>query len=256
MIIHRTIQKFISFFDIKLTQEAGRLPPFYQIYPPPLTIELLDILGLVNHKYQFVYFRIFKAANSTIVASLYNAETLQAITSLSELQKIKDHYYERPSTLSLDQVNKIQKDYFKFTFVRNPYTRVLAAYLDKIVSNEAGKRDMVAKFLNKPANSEISFNDFLDYLENGGIDHNAHWARQMDLLSIPIAELNFIGKTENLTEHLNYVLSIIFETNQTIVSVCEHATSATRSIRELDKVTKARICKLYEVDFEHFDYLK
>jgi dermatan 4-sulfotransferase 1 len=253
MIIHK---KILSYFGRNLTQESGQLPPFYQIYPPPLTIELIDILGIVNHKYQFVYFRIFKAANSTIVASLYNAETLQVITSLSKLQGIKDHYYERPSTLSFDQVNKVQKDYFKFTFVRNPYTRVLAAYLDKIVSNEAGKRDMVAKFLEKPANSAISFNDFLDYLENGGIDHNAHWARQMDLLAIPVAELNFIGKTENLTEHLNYVLSSIFETNQTIVSVREHATSASRSIRDLDKATKDRICKLYEVDFEHFDYLK
>jgi dermatan 4-sulfotransferase 1 len=256
MIMHKSIKKIISFFGIKITQEAGQLPPFYQIYLPSLAIEILDILGLVNHKYQFVYFRIFKAANSTIVASLYNAETQQAITSLSELQEIKDHYYERPSTLSLEQVDKIRKDYFKFTFVRNPYTRVLAAYLDKIVSNEAGKRDMVAKFLNKSADSEISFNDFLDYLENGGIEHNAHWARQRDLLSIPIDEFNFIGRTENLTEHLNYVLSIIFETNQAIVSVREHATSSTRTIKELDTVAKARIYKIYEVDFENFGYVK
>lgn len=222
--------------------------PFYNVYKPQLEIELLDKLVLVNHKYNFIYFRIPKAANSTIVSSLYFAETGKVITSLDDIQIIKDTYYNRPSSLSHSQLKKIQNDYFKFTFVRNPYTRIIAAYLNKIIPNKNGKCNRVAKFLGRSPDTEISFSDFLEYLEQGGINQNAHWARQHDLLPIPLEEFDFIGRTENLTNDLNYVLAHIFKTKPQIVSVREHKTNAERMLQELDKKTKNRILKLYKVD--------
>lgn len=231
------------------------LAPFYRAYPPRLHVSLLDPLGIISTSSKFAYFRIFKAANSTIVATLYHAQYGKSITSLEELQPIKDDYYARPSQLSLVQVREMRSSYFKFTFVRNPYTRVLAAYFDKVIPKDQGKHKMVTNFLGKPSDSEISFDEFLTYLEKGGINHNAHWARQSDLLSIPLDEFNLIGKTETISVDLPHVLGIIFGGEHTIISVREHTTGSSRKVEELDSVTRNRIKRLYELDFHNFRYM-
>lgn len=240
--------------QINRVQKENKRFPFYEIYNPKLDIKLLDKLALINHQYKFVYFRICKAANSTIVSSLYHAETGQIITSLDNLQTIKDTYYNKPTSLSYNELKKFQSHYFKFTFVRNPYTRIISAYLNKIIPNEDGKRNQVAKFIGKSPDAEISFSDFLEYLEQGGINQNAHWARQSDLISIPLRELDFIGKTENITDDLNCVLEKIFKNEPQIISVREHQSSASQMLKEIDLEVKAKIYRIYKLDFDNFNY--
>ena len=228
--------------------------PFYQKYPPKLNLPLQDKIVNVSHKAQFVNFRIFKAANSTVVSSVYHAETGNVIESLVDIQLVKDTYYGKLSSLSQAQVKLVMDSYYKFTFVRNPFVRVLSAYLDKVIKNEAGKRDIIANFLNKPFGSEISFDEFISYLEMGGINQNAHWARQFDLLPIPLDKFDFIGKTENLSVDLPIVLYHIFKKDCKIIAVREHATNANDVLNTLDPETRKRIYNLYKIDFECFKY--
>ena len=231
-------------------------PPFYQRYPPRLPAALLDPLGLVSHTRKFAYFRIFKAANSTVVASLYHAQTGMAITTLRELQVVKDFYYARPSQLCSRALGQLAHSYFKFTFVRAPYARVCAAFLDKVVPPEQDKHRLVTRGLGKPDDAQLSFADFLNYLEAGGLDKNAHWTRQVDLLAMTSKNLDFVGRTENLAADLPHVLGVIFGGQPPVISVKEHATSASRMVAELDAATRDRIWRLYQPDFEEFDYPK
>jgi len=227
---------------------------FYKKFPIKLKVELVNKRIIISHLNEYAYFRISKAANSTVVSSLYYGETSHEIRSLHYLQKIKDEYYDRPSDLSRDQVSKLLNSYFKFTFVRNPYTRILSAYLDKIVNNEAEKRELVAIHLGKSKGSEVSFDDFLLYLESGGIDENGHWARQIDLIPIPLNKMDFIGRVENLQKDLDFTLSKIYNSCKPIISVREHSTSTSLLIKELAPETINRIYKLYESDFDSFHY--
>lgn len=247
------LKKFHQYFKQYPLDKHGY---FWNKYPPKLKISLLDIIINVSHNKQFAYFRVFKAANSTVVASLYHAETEIAVDSLNKLQDVKDHYYFRPSTLSKKQVVSLMNHYYKFTFVRNPYVRVLAAYLDKVKNNHAGKQDMIATHLGKQKGSMVSFDEFLAYLETGGIEQNAHWARQSDLLPIPIESFDFIGRTENLASDLQIVLKHIFNKECPIISVKEHATNARRQMNNFSGNEVNRIYKLYQADFELFNYQK
>jgi len=229
-------------------------PPFYNLFPSALEREIVNCRIDISPSYKFVYFRIPKAANSTIVASLYHAETSIELTSQVEINKIKADHFLFPDQLNLEQVNEMMENYFKFTFTRNPYRRIISAYLDKIIRNKGGKRDSIAGFLLKPNGSDISFDEFLKYLEMGGINQNGHWARQIDLLPIPLDKFDFIGKIENLSVELPGVLYKLFNRDCKIITMREHATNAEDAYLNLNQDLYDRIYKIYEADFEYFKY--
>ena len=158
--------------------------PFYRKFPPKLCLNIQDKATIISHHFKFSYTRISKAVNSTIVASLYNTENSKVVDTLPEVQQIKDNHYNRLSSLNKEQVRLLMDTYYKITFVRNPSIRILSAYLDKVVQNKGGKGDFVAQFLDKPIGSNISFDEFLSYLDLGGVNPNAHWARQIDMLPL------------------------------------------------------------------------
>ena len=232
------------------TDVAGS--PFFTRYPTRLRPRLLNSYAAVQHDYRFAYFRIGKAANSTVVATLHYAITGDRVVAMDDLQLIKDSSFSKLSDLNTNVVATLVSDYF--TFVRNPYVRVLSGYLDKVIDNPGLKRKIIAKKLKKSPKSEITLADFLDYIEDGGIDEDGHWSRQVDLLPIPHTELNFIGRVENLATELPWVMERIFHRQIPIVNAATHATAAQDATKELDSSTKERIYRLYQADFEILGY--
>ena len=54
-------------------------------------------------------------------------------------------------------------DIFKFCFIRNPYTRILSVYLDRIKSNKPKKRQIMIQNANRYLSGEgLSFSEFVD----------------------------------------------------------------------------------------------
>ena len=237
--------------------EYTRTSPFYIKYENRIKLSKYIIEnGLaISHQFQYVYCRIYKSGNSTIVASLFNAEENVIITELEEIQKIKDTYFTKPSELSKEEIAKVG-DYFKFTFVRNPYSRFLSCYLDKIKNKNSSKRKIVIKALNEDVNANISIDKFLNFLENGGLRVNGHWAPQSDFLVFPIDEYNFIGRLENLSVDLGKTLEFIYNRSCEIVSVVSHKTESKNQLQNLDLLQKERIYQLYKEDFKNFNYRK
>ncbi len=234
------------------TDVAGS--PFFTRYPTRLRARLLNSYAAIQHDNRFAYFRIGKAANSTVVATLHYAITGDRVVAMDDLQLIKDSSFSKLSDLNTNEVATLVSDYFTFTFVRNPYVRLLSGYLDKVIDNPGRKRKIIAKKLKKSPKSEITLADFLDYIEDGGIDEDGHWSRQVDLLPIPHAELNFIGRVENLATELPLVMERIFHRQISIVNAATHATAAQDATKELDSSTKERIYRLYQADFEILGY--
>jgi len=241
----------------KLLLQKKRLSPFYRKYPPRFDIQSLDQRIAVSHSYNYVYFRIPKAANSTIISSLYHAETQTLLSSREEMNNVKKNYFIKASTLSKQEVATLLADYFKFTFVRNPYERIVSGFLDKIarIPFRSPKLE-VAHYLNKDPNEAISFDEFLDYLGHGnGYQRNHHWARQMDLLPVPAGQLDFIGKTEYLDKDLPRVLKRIFGNGHDVVNWRVNVTGAQKQTGDLlNESRKKMIRRIYECDFEAFGY--
>ncbi|TDT44345.1 sulfotransferase family protein [Halospina denitrificans] len=217
--------------------------PFYRRYPyrNGISINSADARGLIDFDLGIFCNRIPKAANSSIIVNLAYCKYGREIPS-KQAKKL----FRTPSGLSKSEVGQLDQ-LFRFTFVRNPYTRVLSAFLDK-VDRRAKRR-----------NQETSFLEFLQYLEKEGLYSNAHWAPQTSLLLMPLENFDFIGKTENLTSDLGSVLSRIGHDSaaQELQSVLSNATGAGSKIAHYYNNQEREIVeRLYRGDFERLGYSK
>lgn len=214
---------------------------FYRRYPYSggIAIDSADARGCVDLQLGFFCNRIPKAANSTIVTSLARMRFHRDIPS-KQAKKI----FLTPALLSSDEVANFDQ-LFRFVFVRNPFTRTLSAYLDKV--ERRAIRD----------NKETSFKQFLSELDQGRLHRNGHWAPQSDLLLIPLEQFDFIGKVETLQSDLSKVNSRLLDCKEdsAVKSVFSNATNANSKLPlYYDDESIELVCKLFRKDFELFDY--
>jgi hypothetical protein len=72
---------------------------------------------------------------------------------------------------------------FRFTFVRNPYSRILSCWLDKMVSNET-ERGRMAPMLGLDPNTPPSLAEFLEAIAaQPERERDPHWTTQTHLLN-------------------------------------------------------------------------
>ena len=91
-----------------------------------------------------------------------------------------------------------------FTVVRNPWTRTLSAFLDKIANGPQDKYGSIPGFGD---NSKAGFEAFITFLESGGLHANHHWKPQNDALLLPASQFKSICRLEHLSTELPNALA-------------------------------------------------
>lgn len=227
----------------KLLRNRVTIPftPFYRRYPyrNGISINSADARGCVDIRLRFFCNRIPKAANSTIVENLARLSFGEDVPS-----KIAKKRFPVPSELSRSQVDQIE-EMFRFAVVRNPFTRTLSAYLDKVERRA------------RTAQRESSFCEFLQGLGNGKLYSNAHWAPQHSLLLLPFDDFDFFGKVEALEEDLSHIRARILgkQVVEPIKSFRANSTGAGKKLKEYyDEDTVRMVQELFCKDFELFEY--
>lgn len=228
----------------------GKFSPFNS--KNSVGINAIDANIVIDKKRNFIYNRIQKNANTTLMASLFKYECTDEDITDKEIAKKYKSIKVRASRLTQSETNDV-KNYFKFVFVRNPYSRVLSAYLNKIYFDEV-KRNHFRKISPNlfKGNTHIpTFREFCEYLHQGLYD-DVHWAPQADLIGIPLSEFDFIGKVEDFDSDLNTLKKIIPNIITTNTGTFNNASS------KIDKYFDERcisiVNKLYVKDFSSFGY--
>ncbi len=240
-----------------------RRHPFYRhMAPLRLPLSLVDSRIAVDTHARFVYYRIPKAANSTVTWSLYRTAGGHETDGI---ECAKASAFAHPGELSPELAEEAATAFCHFTVVRNPFIRAASAYLDKIAGAEPQAR-RVARTLGKPAEA-LQFKDFLDFLEQGsGLRRNAHWAPQVDLIPSPLERLAYIAPTEELDRALPQLLRTLYPDRTPRVERYEHkqtgsgrdTRTTSRAVERLaelyDGEALERVARLYRRDFEAFGY--
>lgn len=209
----------------------------------------LRTVYIPSHK--IIYFCNPKVAGSSIIQTLLTLD--ESISGIARA----DHNLpaSRKEFSSRRDPSQFRKDLngsntFQFTFVRNPYTRILSCYRDKIVSQ---RQPRYAKHLGFEPDQTISFLEFLERIEQSP-SHlmNRHW-RPQSLLIPKAAKLNFVGRFENLAEDLLKLAEKLQTDSAKIVRMDSHRTGD-KSQFDFKRQEVELINRIYYEDFRRFSY--
>ena len=225
---------------------------------------VVNYLINISDKYQFVYVETPKVACSSIKKTLQKIELNESKTQLPiNPHNKKKSPLQAPYDLTIWRMKKAltSREYFRFSFVRNPYSRVLSAYLNKVGNPAERERLFFRNQLELTSNEELSFLDFLKIILQQTPDKmDIHWCPQSDLLGYAKIKYDFIGRFENFNEDFQFVIAKILEKEphkiKDIIAVDQtHQTNANNYLGEyLTKEAQSLIQKIYQKDFENFGY--
>ena len=127
----------------------------------------------------------------------------------------------RLNSFSPDQQKQMLETYFKFTFVREPFERILSAYKDKFViprdvdrkMREFHGREILKNFRPHVSKSalekldDITFPEFIEYLVTKGSNKSTpvmdwHWDNYVNICGMCAINYDFIGHYENFDQDL------------------------------------------------------
>lgn len=179
--------------------------------------------------YKFVWFRVPKVGSQSIFQIFQDSEIPISINA-----------HER--NLPFNPVK--YGSYFKFAFVRNPWSRVVSCYLNKIVREK--KRPYFKECFDK------DFEFFVDFLDGIDLD-SADIHIRLQTALIPLEHIDFIGRFENFSTDLKSVLSLLGINNKNIPH--RNQTNHLHYSTYYNERTKEIIARKYKDDIDAFGYV-
>ena len=220
---------------------------------------------LINNTKKFIFIHIPKAAGTTVTHFFTEYSTCRDIeiggTAIGEL--LQPHYKQRYGLSKHATIVEIEKamgsdairDYFIFSFVRNPYHRVISIFkFLRKWKGWAGHQDF---------NNYNDINDFInsELFKTQGPDRmfnpQCYWIKKAESQELGI---NYFGKVENIDNSLNELVEIIGLTpvignlkvevkNKSRIESTDQAPNLELSRKSLDFLNSR-----YALDFQLFGY--
>jgi hypothetical protein len=198
---------------------------------------------VVCHYRKIIFIHIPKTAGSSIEHLLSDGEKYK-LDFIGVRNGRSTHHY---MGIELNIILKdLYKEYYKFSFVRNPYDRLISEYFWCRLNN-------VGHQFNK------TFDEFLDYVEN--VFKNKNFFK-------PIENDHFIPQYSFLFFNNKLLVNNIFkyEDIQTAIPLIKKRLKIKTEFQHLNKSNKIeitltdeqkeRIYNLYKIDFQTFNYKK
>lgn len=218
----------------------------------------VDYLCNIGRRHSFLYVEVPKVACSSIKRTLQLIEASADRPAPANIHDKKNSPLSGPlsSGLSFDQLFNGSR-LFRFAFVRNPFSRILSCYLEKIVKHE-WERANHHRLLGFSQAEPSTLTEFLQAVERiRDRNRDIHWKSQSGLIGGPAIHYDFIGRFENLDADFRHVLTQIGIPQQDLFleSITHHATNASSKLNEyFGPAEIAMVQRTYAADFLRFGY--
>lgn len=227
---------------------------------------------IVSERLHYIYVPIFKSAHTSIKRRLWQIENVYGYEVQIPEYYFGVHYskktpgiHKQPWPLSFTDntvlLNYLTGDYLKFTVVRNPYSRILSAYLDKIRPHkdlDKEKKEEVRlhySLRQYPESLACFVNQVCEQSDN---KVNRHWQSQTYIIGFDFIQYHKIGYVEKLAEFYDFLqvqFPKIKEKNLDNSENILHLTSATSKLRDFyTPELQQKIYQRYKTDFINFGY--
>lgn len=229
-------------------------------YDPTKTIDVVP-------EGRVIYVAVPKAASTSVkmVLSTFLGRKLQS-SEAAHIRKLSG--LKAPHHVGLSKFHKLVTDasVLRFSFVRNPYARLVSCWADKFKDKALVVGDPFANiYLRWSAEmrpktarlpgTTLTFPEFVRFACNtaqAGLD--THWQRQSDLTNVPGLALDFVGKTESFRHDFIVVCGHLgldgHQAELAATRVSSHMPWKNYYTSELANT----VYRAYEQDFDQFKY--
>ena len=228
---------------------------------------------IVDRKNKLMYCYIPKVASSNMKRLLL---TLQNYTDDSNaIGHFDQRGFEFLSDVKPDERDHMIKTFFKFLFVRHPFSRIVSAYRNKFINPVAYfelqyGRPIVQKYRKprvprtKVTGKDVTFQEFVRYLIDKKTqvqEMNEHWMPMYELCQPCYMNYNFVGSFENLDldttvllEQLHALNDITFPRKQSYYRMSLKTGEVLRFYKNFTTEEYKSLYGRYRNDFECFTY--
>lgn len=203
---------------------------------------------------KLLYIQIPKCANTSILRSLSQIANWKNMPSEhSQFHRASKRYKEVLNNHALAKY----KDYYKFTFVRNPFDRAVSCWNDKVKNKQPGFSGFAAHGL---TDRNMTFPEYSKKIQNiKDSIANDHIRSQSYCVKIGgVVILDWYGKTENMEEDWGTFQKFVKENKGIDVPDVGVSNSVKRDAPNYmdyyDQQTFELIKKRYHEDLKNFNY--
>jgi hypothetical protein len=209
---------------------------------------------IISHEHKFLFLAPVKVGTTSIRSCLKQYSSI-------DLSKFYDDpssfYYQqwhintKNTKKHFDEQNWNWTDYFKFSFVRNPWDRVVSWYkyqIKWVKKYEMGLGGNTVYYNRYKKVSKLSFREWLENIENMILE---------DFYDFFICNsnnicLDYIGRFENLQEDFDKICDKIKIPRQQLPH--KNKTKHKHYTEYYDEETKQIVAEVFAKDIEHFNY--
>jgi hypothetical protein len=206
------------------------------------SVNLHTHISLVN---RYVYVEVPKAGCGTMKATLGGMEAARMGPGLAGRAQEFPHDrmratpFVKPFQLPADflEIVLTSPDYRRFTVVRNPASRVLSAYLEKIRQGLKQSTTVVEAIKAKTgvdvAAQDVSFDQFLDVVAGQpSREQDPHWRRQADHIGLGIVPYDAVIHLEELDGSWDRVAALTATPGLQEQFFCRNSTGASSKVAD------------------------
>ena len=198
---------------------------------------------MISHKHKFLFSHINKCGGTTIdtVLAKYCDKFKKEHIGIP-INKLYGHLNQTKHQNMRQMINDQTKNYFKFSFVRNPWDRLVSRYFYR--RNLGGCKSLdIKQFIRRIRKWEC---DYISNDNTGALQYN--WL--CDLRGNIVTD--FIGKIENFQEDFNIICDKIGIPRQELPH--KNKTKHKHYTEYYDDELREIVAKKYAKDIEHFGY--
>ena len=208
---------------------------------------------------KYIWFRNPKVASTSLDYTLQQLQT-RDIKSIKTVRHppLNQAVHTKPYQLDAETLEQaLTSDrYLRFTFVREPSSRLVSAYRDKIVGGAPEKKHILkALGLDKDdMSADISFDQFVGVVfDTPARKVDRHWMPQVYTTCAHWVELDIVGRLETFKDDLYGLFERVgVDIGPYYSHRAPHKTGATSEASELTPEIRRKIRDYYHLDYEKF----
>ncbi len=228
------------------------------------SVNLHTHISLVN---RYVYVEVPKAGCGTMKSTLGGMEAARMGPAMVGRVQQAPHDrmaatpFVKPFQLSPDQLEDALggPGFTRFTVVREPASRLLSGYLEKIRQGLKQSEPIVEALSRKNKGitaQDVTLAQFLDVVcAQSPIDQDPHWRRQVEQIGYGAVRYDAIIHLEDLDRSWSQVAELTHVPGLQENFFCKFSTGAGSKVGEnYDATLLAKVAKAYAKDYEAFRY--